>query len=67
LMARFPSRTASVTIGRGSFVGAAATILPGCNIGSEAFVAAAAVVNREVTHREVVGGVPIRTIQGGST
>jgi len=67
LMARFPSRTASVTIERGSFVGAAATILPGCNIGPEAFVAAAAVVNREVTHREVVGGVPIRTIQGGST
>ena len=65
LMARFPSRTASVTIERGSFVGAAATILPGCKIGPEAFVAAAAVVNRDVGHREVVAGVPIKSLQEG--
>jgi acetyltransferase-like isoleucine patch superfamily enzyme len=66
LMARFPSSTAGVTIRRGSFIGAAATILAGCRIGPEAFVAAAALVNRDVGRREVVGGVPIRTIQGGS-
>jgi acetyltransferase-like isoleucine patch superfamily enzyme len=66
LMARFPPRTAGVTIERGSFIGAAATILPGCRVGGEAFVAAAALVNRDVVNREVVGGVPIRTIKGGS-
>jgi acetyltransferase-like isoleucine patch superfamily enzyme len=66
LMTRFPPQTAGVTIERGSFVGAAATILPGCKLGPEAFVAAAAVVNRDVACREVVAGVPIRSIQGGS-
>ena len=65
LMARFPSCTAGVTIERGSFIGTDATILPGCRIGPEAFVAAAALVNRDVDRREVVGGVPIKTIKGG--
>jgi acetyltransferase-like isoleucine patch superfamily enzyme len=65
LMTRFPSHTAGVTIRRGSFVGAGAVILPGCRIGPEALVAAAALVNRDVTAREVVGGVPIRSIHRG--
>jgi acetyltransferase-like isoleucine patch superfamily enzyme len=64
LMARFPSETAGVSINRGSFVGAAATVLPGCTIGPEAFIGAAALVNRDVAYREVVAGVPIRTIKG---
>jgi acetyltransferase-like isoleucine patch superfamily enzyme len=67
LMARFPPQTAGVTLERGSFVGAAATILPGCRIGPEGFVAAAALVNRDVGYREVVGGVPIRSIEESST
>lgn len=62
LMTRFPSQTAGVAILRGSFVGAAAVVLPGCRIGPEAFVAAAALVNRDVESREVVAGVPIRQI-----
>ncbi len=62
LMARFPPQTAGVTVLRGSFVGAAAVVLAGCTIGPEAFVAAAALVNRDVGRREVVGGVPIRPI-----
>jgi acetyltransferase-like isoleucine patch superfamily enzyme len=65
LMPRFPSETAGVSIKRGSFVGAAATVLPGATIGPEAFVAAAALVNRDVVYREVVAGVPIKTIKGG--
>jgi carbonic anhydrase/acetyltransferase-like protein (isoleucine patch superfamily) len=65
LMARFPSETAGVTISRGSFVGAAAIVLPGCTIGPEAFVAAAALVNRDVEPGEVVAGVPIRQIGRG--
>lgn len=62
LKARFPARTAGVTILRGSFVGAAAVVLPESRIGPEAFVAAAALVNREVSAGEVVAGVPIRRI-----
>ena len=63
LMASFPARQAGVTIERGSFIGAASTILPGCRIGPEAFVAAAALVNRDVLRREVVAGVPIKSIR----
>jgi acetyltransferase-like isoleucine patch superfamily enzyme len=62
LMARFPSEVAGVTILRGSFVGAAAVVLPGCRIGPEALVAAAALVNRDVAPGEVVAGVPIKSI-----
>lgn len=67
LQARFPSQTAGVTIKRGSFVGAGATVLAGMSIGPEAFVAAASLVNRDVPAGEVVGGVPIKTIQSDRT
>jgi acetyltransferase-like isoleucine patch superfamily enzyme len=66
LAVRFPSATAGVTILRGSFVGAAAVVLPGCSIGPEAFVAAAALVNRDVEPGETVAGVPIRQIGQGT-
>jgi acetyltransferase-like isoleucine patch superfamily enzyme len=62
LMTRFPPKTAGLRILRGSFVGASAVVLPGCRIGPEAFVAAAALVNRDVATGEVVAGVPIRQI-----
>lgn len=65
LQARFPSQTAGVTIHHGSFIGAGATLLAGTTIGPEAFVAAGGLVNRDVTAGEVVGGVPIRTLDGG--
>jgi acetyltransferase-like isoleucine patch superfamily enzyme len=60
LQARFPARTAAVTIKRGSFVGASATVLAGTTIGPEAFVAAGGLVNRDVAEGETVGGVPIK-------
>ena len=62
LQARFPPQAAGVTIHRGSFVGACALVLAGSEIGPEAFVAAASLVNRRVAEGEVVGGVPIRTL-----
>jgi acetyltransferase-like isoleucine patch superfamily enzyme len=62
LQPRYPARTAEVRVRRGSFVGAGAILLPGVTIGPEAFVAAGAVVNRDVQPGEVVGGVPIRTL-----
>lgn len=62
LQARFPSRTAAVTLRRGSFVGANATVLAGTTIGPEGFVGAGSLVNRDVARGETVGGVPIRTL-----
>ncbi len=64
LQERFPATTAGVTVRRGSFIGAGAMVLAGCSIGPEAFVAAAGLVNRSVGEREVVGGVPIKSIAG---
>jgi acetyltransferase-like isoleucine patch superfamily enzyme len=62
LQARFPAMSAGVTVKRGTFVGAGATILAGVSLGPEAFVGAASLVNRDVAPGEVVAGVPIRTL-----
>ena len=62
LQGRFPPRQAGVTVSRGSFVGAGATILAGITIGTEGFIAAGSLVNRDVAAGEVVAGVPIRTL-----
>ncbi len=48
------------TIRRGARVGGGAHILPGVEIGEEAFVATAAVVTRDVPARTVVMGVPAK-------
>lgn len=44
-------------------VGAGAVLVPGVTIGEEAFVAAGAVVTRDVGAREVVMGVPARVVR----
>lgn len=62
LQGRFPAETAGVTIKRGSFIGAGATVLAGTTVGPEAFVAACSLVNRTVLEGETVGGVPVRTL-----
>ena len=51
------------TIRRGARVGAAAVVLPGIEIGAEAFVGAGAVVLRNVSPRAVVVGNPARPIR----
>ncbi|HXR29219.1 MAG TPA: acyltransferase [Solirubrobacteraceae bacterium] len=48
------------TLRRACRVGGGAVILPGVEVGSEAFVAAGAVVTRDVPARAVVMGVPAR-------
>ena len=48
---------------RGCRVGGGATLTPGVEIGEEAFVAAGAVVTRDVAPRTVVMGVPARVIR----
>jgi acetyltransferase-like isoleucine patch superfamily enzyme len=44
-------------------VGGGSTICPGIEVGEEAFVAAGAVVNRDVPPRAVVMGVPARVVR----
>jgi UDP-2-acetamido-3-amino-2,3-dideoxy-glucuronate N-acetyltransferase len=51
------------TFRRGCRVGGAAVIVPGVEIGPEAFVAAGSVVTRDVGEREVVMGVPARVVR----
>jgi acetyltransferase-like isoleucine patch superfamily enzyme len=52
-----------ITVGRNVWIGAAATILPGVNIGSDAVVAAGAVVTNDVPPATLVAGVPARIIR----
>ena len=51
------------TIRRGARVGGAAVLLPGIEIGEEAFVGAGAIVNRDVEPRSVVVGSPARKLR----
>ena len=51
------------TIRRGARVGGAAVLLPGVEIGAEAFVGAGAVVLRDVAPKTVVVGSPARPIR----
>jgi maltose O-acetyltransferase len=63
LQGAFPPVAAAVTVRRGSFVGASATILAGRTIGPESFVAAGSVVVDDVPPRTVVAGVPARPLR----
>ena len=51
------------TFRRACRVGGGAVIVPGVEVGVEAFVAAGAVVTRDVGEREVVMGVPARAVR----
>jgi acetyltransferase-like isoleucine patch superfamily enzyme len=52
-----------VTIGRGAWLGARSTILPGVTVGEGAIVAAGAVVTKDVPANCIVGGVPAKIIK----
>ncbi len=54
----FPPSQAPVVIERGAYLGARALVLPGVTIGSEAFVAAGAIVTRDVAPGDIVRGQP---------
>ena len=63
LQAHFPAMAAPVVIEQGSFVGAAATLLPGIRIGARSFVAAGSVVTADVPAGSLVAGVPARVVR----
>jgi acetyltransferase-like isoleucine patch superfamily enzyme len=63
LQAHFPASVGPVTVERGAFLGAGVLILPGVRIGACAFVAAGAVVTRDVPPWTVVAGVPAKVIR----
>ena len=56
-------RRAPITIGRNSWIGRGAVILPGVSIGENAVVAAGSVVTRSVDPNTVVAGNPARAIR----
>jgi len=63
-MARHPPNAAlaGVTLRRACRVGGGVVLVPGVEVGEEAFVAAGAVVTRDVPTRMVVMGVPARVV-----
>ena len=54
--------TKSITIGKNSFIGARAMILPGVSIGDQAIVGAMSVVSKDVPDHHVVAGNPAKNI-----
>jgi acetyltransferase-like isoleucine patch superfamily enzyme len=65
-MGRTEKRLAAMrgpTVRRGARVGGGATLLPGIEVGEEAFVGAGAVVTRDVPARAVVVGNPAKQIR----
>lgn len=63
LAERYPRTARQTRIGEGAWIGANATVLPGCDIGRRAVVGAGAVVLEPVPADSVVGGVPARPLQ----
>lgn len=52
-----------IHIGRGAWLGAGVTVLPGVTVGDYAIVGAGSVVTRDVPARAIVAGVPARLVR----
>lgn len=63
LQKHFPAMAAPVVLERGSFLGAHALVLPGVRVGTGAFVAAGAIVTKDVEPWTVVAGVPAQPLR----
>lgn len=63
LQQAFPRREQPVVLGSGSFIGVGSTILPGVKVGERSFVAAGAVVDRDVPPGHLVAGVPAKIVR----
>ena len=55
--------TKPITIGKNSFIGARAMILPGVEIGENAVIGAMTVVTRKVFENQIVAGNPAKVIE----
>jgi putative colanic acid biosynthesis acetyltransferase WcaF len=55
--------TKSITVGKNSFIGARAMILPGVSIGDQAIVGAMSVITKNIPSDQVVAGNPARKIR----
>lgn len=53
----------SIIIGKGSWIGARCTILPGVRIGEGCVIAAGSIVNKDVPDNTVYGGIPAKLIK----
>ena len=53
----------SIAVGKGSWIGARTTILPGVKIGEGCVIAAGSLVNKDVPNNSMVGGVPAKFIK----
>lgn len=60
---RYPARHMPVIIGNDVYIGTGSKILMGVNIGQRAFIAAGALVNRDVECSTLVGGIPAKIIK----
>jgi len=60
---RYDEGKTGIKIGNNCWIGAGATVLPGCTVGDAAVVAAGSVVTRNVPPNEIWGGVPARKIR----
>jgi acetyltransferase-like isoleucine patch superfamily enzyme len=63
LQAHFPATASPVVVETGAFLGANVTVLAGVRIGARSFVAAGAVVTRDVPPGSLVAGVPARVVR----
>jgi acetyltransferase-like isoleucine patch superfamily enzyme len=63
LAEQIPPSHAPITLRQGAYIGAAATLLQGVEIGECGVVAAGALVNRSVPDHTTAAGVPARPIQ----
>jgi putative colanic acid biosynthesis acetyltransferase WcaF len=59
--------TKPITIGKNSFIGARAMVLPGVRIGEQAIVGAMSVVSKDVPDHQIVAGNPAKNIGERST
>ena len=57
-----PRKEASVQVGRGAWIGANCTLLPGVTVGPGTVVAANSAVSRNLPENSVAGGVPARVL-----
>lgn len=63
LETRNTTYAAAVTLGKNTWIGSNATILPGITIGDNAVVAAGAVVTKDVPKNTVVAGIPAKVVK----